>query len=147
MKRILTDLLPLQVEPTRHRGIGQYTWQLVDALLRPGGPEAAHRLAVHPGLPPPRPFASGGAPWRVVDVDLPALGYLAETWAAHRDRYAAMWQGVIDAHAIDVLLVPSPFELVAPPHSRPARAQLALVVYDLIPLVFPEHYLTVTPPW
>ncbi|MBI5878441.1 MAG: glycosyltransferase family 4 protein [Chloroflexi bacterium] len=147
MTRILSDLLPLQVEPTRHRGIGQYAWHTIDALLKHNAADQTHLLAIHPDLPAPPPFTTEGAAWRVVNVDQPAADYRAEAWLAFQPAYADMWQRIIDANAVDVLFVHSPFELVAPPHSRPARARLVLTVFDLIPLIFADHYLKTTPPW
>ncbi len=144
---ILSDLLPLQVEPTRNRGIGHYTRCALAAAIRQAPDGQTHMLATHRSLPPAAWCAAGNAAEATIEVDYPFNGYRPDTWREHESAWGSVWQALVDRHACDVLYVHSPFEVAAPPHRRPARARLVVTVYDLIPLIYPDQYLAKAPPW
>ena len=146
--RILSDVLPLQVEPTRHRGIGQYTAKVLHGLLRQGVEGQAHLLAASGHLMQPDPFPSGPKGlWRLHYGDYPLARYRPDQWAYHLETYGEYWQKQIDRFAPQVLHIHSPFEWDVPLHSHHPRTPTVYTVYDLIPLRLEEHYLKKAPLW
>ncbi|MGE5756432.1 MAG: glycosyltransferase [Planctomycetaceae bacterium] len=131
--RIGIDMLGMQSPDHRGRGIGRYCVELIGAMFREA---SSHRFVLyrHDGLPtdglPEGPNTSS----RTLPRDpggRTSSEALARIVAANPD-------------GLDVLLLPSPFEPSADFRlpDRPAHGLwLAAVVYDLIPLLFPERYL------
>jgi glycosyltransferase involved in cell wall biosynthesis len=131
---LLIDVQALQSPATRTRGIGRYTRNLVAALaaarpgwrielvwsghLEPIDPDRLQALPAYPFCPP-----------------LSATPTHAEV----NERYYADW---LAARNPEALLIPSFFDdhtLV--PHFTGPRPPLFAVLYDLIPLLFPDAYL------
>jgi glycosyltransferase involved in cell wall biosynthesis len=128
--RIGVDLLAMQSPGSRGRGVGRFARGLLEAMARRGG---RHEFVLyrHAGLP---------------CDELPDAPVF-ELAPAH-DRRAALDRLVAaNPDALDVFLTLNPFEQV-PGYEPPSRAvgggggpATACVLYDLIPLRFPEHYL------
>lgn len=121
--RVFADAQPLQDPVTSRRGIGRYVAGLARAM------DAWHAGAVEA--------------W-VIDADGPApTGTSGVVWSGkvrRRDEPGLL--------APDVWHVTSPFErldrdigFVWPSWARGTRTSLAVTLYDLIPLVFPDRYL------
>ena len=116
---------------SRHRGIGRYVLELATAMVE-HHPERVHSLLVHPrrGIPPELERFVGTGLLRAHSPDAP-------------DR---------NDHTPDVYLVTSPYEgdltleEVWPRWARRRPVDTAVVLYDLIPNLFPEHYLS-DPVW
>lgn len=125
--RIYIDLQAAQSVAHAERGIARYSIELTRALLRAGAPVAAIGLSPH--LPSPR-----GLPDDVASSPL-----LTQRTAASITRASGA-----NPLAYQVM---SPIELELPPlrtipESAMQRADaFVAVVYDLIPLVFPDRYL------
>jgi glycosyltransferase involved in cell wall biosynthesis len=146
--RILSDIFPLQIQPSRHRGIGQYTRGALNGLLRHPDRNMSHIFFGNGHLPQPDPFPPDApANWRLYYGDFPLEGYGPEQWLDQLGAYATYWQAWIDRFAPQVLHIHSPFEWGAPLHSRYVGTPMVLTVYDVIPLRFEEHYLRQGPPW
>lgn len=130
---LLYDGLPFQTG-SRVRGIGRYAAGLLDGLraVRPGWDV---RIIEHGSLPPLGPELAARFPVRRFDYPVP---YRRGT-AAALQRYFADW---VAAQRPDWVLHPSPFETAGavPRYSAP-RPRTAAVLYDLIPALFPDHYL------
>ena len=130
-KRIAIDLQPIQGWSSRGRGIGRYVFEQVRAIIDTH-PEHVHSLLVSPrrGLPPE------------VESFLPT-GLVR----AHTAR-----PPVVDGEVPDTYYVTSPFEFdldldeIWPPWARDASVRTVMTLYDLIPLMYPEHYLS-DPMW
>lgn len=130
---ILFDALPLQASPSRVRGIGRYAANLLQWLKH----ASSHwdlRLLTHGYLPPPDDTLVDGfrvhefvPPLRVVPHHVEAI-----------ERYYADW--IAQLHP-DWVLHSSLFEAdgMYPQYSG-QRVQTAVVLYDLIPILFPHHY-------
>ena len=146
--RILSDILPLQIQPTRHRGIGQYTLGALNALLQHPDRDMSHIFFGNGHLPQPDPFPSNTRTnWRLYYGDFPLGDYHPDQWLDRLDAYATYWQTQIDRFAPHVLHIHCPFEWDAPLHSHYAGTHTVLTVYDMIPLRLEEHYLRQAPPW
>jgi glycosyltransferase involved in cell wall biosynthesis len=131
---LLVDVQSLQTPGSRQRGIGRYTRNFIAALavVRPDWRielvQSAHMQPVEstifPGLPchtftPPFPF--------VFDHN------------EANEHYYADW---LTAHGADTILVTSIFERMAVvPRFCGPRPRLVGILYDLIPLLFADHYL------
>lgn len=132
--RIGIDMLAIQSPLSRGRGIGRYSSELVSAMLRLD-PSSEFLLYAHHGWPTD---GFPGAP-NVNVRHLPRR----ESAAVAIDELARS-----DPDRLDALLLLSPFELHADfaPPARPLRGPaMAAVLYDLIPFLFQEHYLTWPP--
>lgn len=122
MAGVIVDLQATQSIDHRDRGIARYAAELALAVedLRP---RFVQQFTLNPGLPPPG-----------------SLDALVAT-----GRMSAAPPQVPDEPGLLHLL--SPVELAVgldrlwPPHLRRAQLPLVVTLYDLIPLVFPEHYL------
>jgi glycosyltransferase involved in cell wall biosynthesis len=146
--RILSDILPLQIQPTRHRGIGRYTTRALHALLGQAPEGQAHILWGSGHLAQPDPFPDKApTTWRLYYGDFPLATYQPEQWSKQLGAYGDYWQTQIDRFSPEVLHIHSPFEWNAPLHSRHARVPTVVTVYDLIPLRLQEHYLRHAPNW
>lgn len=132
--RIGIDLLGIQSPESRGRGIGRYGRGLLDALLTVGV-EHEFLLYGHHGLP-------------VEDVPVAPNAWLRELLPARNAGESVARLAIANADQLDALLILSPFELHRGynPPARPVDGlPLAAVVYDLIPFLFQERYLTYPP--
>ncbi len=137
--RIGVDTLAITSPYSRGRGIGRYSGHLLEALLDAG---RAHEfvLYAHDDLPaarlPRRPNARL-ARLRVEDE------------RGERSLRAAMERLVAaNPDRVDAMLILSPFELYGgfgPPSVPIGGPRMVAVLYDLIPFLFQERYLT--DPW
>jgi glycosyltransferase involved in cell wall biosynthesis len=132
--RIGVDMLGVQSRESRGRGIGRYARSLISTLL-PLDPSVEYLLYSHPDLPtddfPNAPNA--------------AVRHLAPgaNVAESIDRLAQ-----VNPDGLDVLLLLSPFELHGDydPPARPLNGPaMSAVLYDLVPFLFQEKYLTWPP--
>ncbi len=133
--RVGIDLLALQSPGSRTRGIGRYVRSLVDALEHRLGIELIHYE--HASLPSAAVGLADPDRTRRVPSDGPGDG-------AGMSRYFRRIARE-NPDALDVLLFPSPFELVPgyePPSRSGASLPLAAVVHDLIPFLHQDRYLT-----
>lgn len=133
--RIGVDMLAVQSPGSRGRGVGRYGANLVRALLaRDDGHE--YILYAHDGLPADL-IPDGEARLGRIAVD-PALGDRQIRDAVNRLIAA-------NPDRLDAFLTLSPFEL-CPGYDPPARAiggpRMLTVVYDLIPFLYQETYLS-----
>ncbi len=147
--RVLSDIVPLQIQPTRHRGIGQYTAGVLHALLTSAEAGESHILWGNGHLAPPRGCAKdvANSRCRLYYGDYPLYQYHPDQWSDQLDAYAAYWQAQLKRFEPDILHIHSPFEWDAPLHSHHRNVRTVLTVYDLIPLRLEEHYLRTAPLW
>jgi glycosyltransferase involved in cell wall biosynthesis len=132
--KLLVDIQALQSPHTRRRGIGRYTRNLITALAaaRPGWRIAlvsSEHLesADLTGLP--------DLPQNAFQPPLPVCREHVEA----NERCFAEWLAGLDANA---LLIASFFDdQVLVPRFTGARPTVAAILYDLIPLLFPQEYL------
>jgi glycosyltransferase involved in cell wall biosynthesis len=120
---IYLDVQGAQSRESGHRGIGRYVHELAAELARGPHADAVAGYVVNPDLPVP-----------------PALAA-----ALPRDRDVR--SGDLALGPGDAYHVTSPFENVAldrvwPPAARADGVGLVVTVFDLIPLIYPEHYLS-----
>lgn len=140
---LLFDALPLQ-SGSRERGIGRYTAGLL-AGLRAVRPDWQIELILHAHLPPPDAAAAADLPTRTIRYPLPFR-------PRHRDVLELFFTDWVAAQKPDWVLCPSPFEMEGA-GLRPLHAdhciRTSAVLYDLIPMVFPDRYMTgrVEPDW
>lgn len=147
MLKILLDLQTLQSE-SRHRGIGNYSRGLADALLRRDDVE--WHILFSDAMPDTLRPALTWARERVERERVHVLHGLApirgRVDAAPRTRAAeALYSGFVEALAVDLVHVASPFDGwadetvldVAPDRSTPFAATL----FDLIPFEEPDLFL------
>lgn len=133
--RLGIDLLPLQSSGSRNRGVGRYAAGLLGALAASGS-EDEFVLYSYERLPADRVPRLEGAPVRVVTI-----GHDEDD-----DKIRDRWEQIA-AHnpdRLDALLVLNPFELspgFEPPPRTPGGVPIIAILYDLIPLRFPESYL------
>ena len=133
--RLGIDLLPLQSEGSRDRGVGRYAAHLLRAL-------AAHSVDDEFILYRCRDLPND----RVPDLD----GPIVTTIDLAIDEADPSIQGRWADHAahnpdrLDALLLLNPFELspgYEPPPRTPGGPPILAVLYDLIPLLLPDAYL------
>ncbi|MCJ2074285.1 glycosyltransferase family 4 protein [Methylobacterium sp. E-016] len=148
MLKILLDLQTLQ-SSSRHRGIGNYSRGLADALLRRDDVE--WHILFSDAMPETLRPALAWARERVEREQIHVLHGLGpiqgrDPDAAPRARAAeALYSGFVEALAVDVVHVASPFDgwgdetvfEVAPNHATPFAATL----FDLIPFEEPDLFL------
>lgn len=132
--RIAIEVFGTQSE-SRHRGVGRYTREFVDALI---DLDAGHEflLYAHEGAPTDDLPGRGRAEIRYLAAD-PARGERGLTDAVRRVL-------TTNPDEVDGLLLCNPSELrfdYVPPAPPLNGVKLATVVYDLVPLLFPEHYI------
>lgn len=150
--KLLLDLQGCQSGGSRNRGIGRYSLALAQAMARHGG---AHEIwlllngAFPETLEPLREaFAGLVPPQRVAVFQVPAGCSAIHAGSAWRVQAAeAVRQYAIDAIAPDVVHVSSLFEglvddcaTFVPP--RAGGPLVAVTLYDLIPLLNAERYLS-----
>lgn len=137
---LLVDGCPLQT-PARDRGIGRYTSALLAGLaaVRPGW---RVQVVEHGRLPAIPPHLVHGLTVHRFDAPLP-YDLTAEPNRAVNDRYYADW---LLARRPDHVLFASIFEkLGVVPNFVSHRPPTSAVMYDLIPVLFPEHYGVLRP--
>jgi glycosyltransferase involved in cell wall biosynthesis len=137
--RIGIDMLALQSPGSRGRGVGRFGKSLVSAMLAQG---ATHEyfLYAHDAYPIEGFPSSKNATLRVLTPE-PRLGEITQ-----RDALERLVR--VNPDDLDVLLLLNPFELCPgyDPPARPlGRLRLAVVMHDLIPFLFQEHYLSDPP--
>jgi glycosyltransferase involved in cell wall biosynthesis len=131
--RIGIDMLGMQSPDHRGRGIGRYCTDLIRALFREA---SSHQFVLyrHDGLPMDGLLEGPDTSMRTLPRDpggRTSSEALARIVSANPD-------------GLDSLLIPSPFEPSADfrlPDRQSHGLPLAAVVYDLIPLLFPERHL------
>jgi glycosyltransferase involved in cell wall biosynthesis len=131
---LVIDGQALQTPGSRNRGVGRYAGNLISALAatRPGWwievVQAGH-------LPPIDPGRVGGAHVRTFRPPLPAEAAYLDT----NERFYGDW---LLARGADALVVANFFEApgILPLFTGP-RPPVFGILYDLIPLLFREHYL------
>jgi glycosyltransferase involved in cell wall biosynthesis len=119
---VYVDIQGAQSRDSAHRGIGRYVAELARALEERDGGALIGGYALNPDLPLPDGLADVIAPERMRPSDR------------------------LDLVPGDAYHVTSPFESVALARvwPRPARSdgvRLAVTLYDLIPVIYPEQYL------
>lgn len=129
--RIGIDMLGDQ-SAGRARGVGRYTRGLIAHLIA----EASHDVVLyyHAGLPRTRQ----SWPRDIETRELPSAASPAGLY--HAVEHVAR----VNPDGLDMLLLTCPLENYdgyLPPFPSRGGARLAAIVYDLIPLVFPTHYL------
>jgi glycosyltransferase involved in cell wall biosynthesis len=132
---LLVDAQPLQAVDLRQRGIGRYVRELIRALAT-GYPGLRVEAVVNAALPPADVDALGpGIVMQRFEPPLPGGQQNTEI----NERYFGDW---LSARRPDAVLVTNFFVGdVLVPRFTPPRPLFVGVVYDLIPLLFHEHYL------
>src|SRR4051794_22968594 len=126
---VCLDAQGAQSHEHHDRGIARYIAEHTRALHR-AAPEALHSVLLNPGLP-----LAGSLDW--------LLGKGCLAWASGDRRIAPR-----PREMPRIYHVMSPFELqqtldaVWPSWARSGQVQNVVTLYDTIPLVFPEHYLS-----
>ncbi len=132
--RIAIEVFGTQSE-SRHRGVGRYTYEFVNALL---DLDCGHEFLLYAQDGAPTDYLPGGgrAEVRMLRPD-PAYGERILS-----DSFRRLLGTNPDG--IDLLLLTNPSELrfdYVPPAPPLSGIKLASIVYDLVPLLFPEHYI------
>lgn len=133
--RIGIDMLGNQ-SSSRNRGIGRYTRNLVSQLLS-RHPQHQYVLYHYEGLPGMNDVWPGSPELRLVHCDFPD-GNLRES----AEQIAAQ-----NRDGLDILLQTTPLECYSghlPPAKTLRGPKLAAILYDLIPMLFQELYLSHT---
>lgn len=136
--RIAIEVFGTQSE-SRHRGVGRYTHEFVDAVL---DLDSGHEFVLYAqdGAPTDYIPGAGRAEVRLLRPDA-ALGDRTLSDAVRRLLGT-------DADGIDAMLLCNPLELrfdYTPPAPPLNGIKMATILYDLIPLLFPEHYIDAWP--
>ena len=135
--RIGIDMIGVQSPYSRGRGIGRYARSWVDAMTR-ADPGVDYVLYAHRGLP-------------VDDLPTALNARVVEVALEHGERdLGDVVQRVASANLdrLDVLVQTSPFELFgdyATPARPPGGPAMAAILYDLVPFLFQERYLSYAP--
>ena len=146
--RVLADVIALQTQSSRHRGIGNYTHKVLCALLSQPAESQAHILLGNGHLTSPDPLPSAvPTPWRLYYGSFPLGEYSPESCPGQTGPYHDYWQAQVDRFAPQALHIHSPFEYEAPFHRPYPRTPTVVTVYDLIPLRFETQYLRPAPQW
>ncbi len=119
---IYLDVQGAQSRDSGHRGIGRYVLELAGAIERSEHAAAVAGYVTNPDLAIPPALAAVVPAGRLIS------------------------SADVEFRPGDVFHLTSPFEEVAldrvwPPAARAAGVRLVVTVYDLIPLIYPEHYL------
>jgi len=140
--RVLSDIIPLQLEPSRNRGIGQVTAGMMRALLSYPDRTVVHILMGNGHLRQPEPLpATPALNWRLYYGDFPITDYNIEKWRDYQCSYGLYWQEQLASFRPDVFHIHSPFELTIPLHDACQGVKTVFTVYDMIPLRFAQRYL------
>src|SRR5581483_6081362 len=131
---LLIDGQALQTPSSAHRGIGRYARNLIHAI-RAARPCWNIALVQNQSLQPVDPKHVAGLPVISFEPPLP----IEPRHADANELYYADW---LCARHLQCILILSTFEREAIiPWFVGARPKLVSVLYDLIPLVYAEHYL------
>ena len=119
---IYLDVQGAQSRDSGHRGIGRYVLELAGAIERSEHAAAVAGYVTNPDLAIPPALAAVVPAGRLIS------------------------SADVEFRPGDVFHLTSPFEEVAldrvwPPSARAEGVRLVVTVYDLIPLIYPEHYL------
>ena len=146
---VLSDILALQTDSSRNRGIGRYTAKALEALLTSSETDIQHIFLANGHLERPDALTElQSNAFRLFYGDYPLFKYRSNTWSSQESGYAKYWQRQIAQFAPDVLHVHSAFEWdSAPPHSKLDGVATVVTVYDLIPIKMEEHYLRDASSW
>jgi glycosyltransferase involved in cell wall biosynthesis len=130
--RVLLDVQALQ-GPSAGRGIGRYTLNLFEALVKVR-PNWTFEIVANAALPP---FSARFTEGLVTHQFMPP--HPEDIWTEANDWAYAEWLLGLGAQALLItdLLTPP----VAVPAFRNGSFPVLAVLHDLIPLLFPEHYL------
>lgn len=134
--RIGIDLLPLQSSGSRDRGVGRYAAGLIEAIAASVA-EDEFVLYSYDRLPFDRVPRLNKGSIRVVSIGRD------EDDDSVRDRWEQL--AAHNPDRLDTLLMLNPFELspgFEPPPRVPGGVPIIAVLYDLIPMRFPESYLS-----
>ena len=150
--RIVIDMQGAQTTGSRNRGIGRYTSALVQALLRQGGAHEFH-VALNGLFPesigPIRAALDGKLARRNIHVwhASAPVGMLSEANAWRRQAAQLLREAFLASLEPDFVLVTSLFEGLADDFAGSigmlgTGIPTAVILYDLIPLVQRDHYLS-----
>jgi glycosyltransferase involved in cell wall biosynthesis len=119
---IYLDVQGAQSRDSGHRGIGRYVLELAAAVERSRHADVVGGYVVNPDLPVPPALSAAVPAGRLVSS--------AELELAPGDVFhlTSPFEEV-------------PFDRVWPPAARAEHVGLVVTVYDLIPLLYPDHYL------
>ncbi len=153
--RLVLDLVACQTPQSRDRGIGRYSLALAEAVLDAAADRHEIHLLLSAALPESvdelvRRFAPRIPPQRIVRYAVPApLGALEPANAWRSEAAALLRESAIAALAPDVVHVSSLFEGLLDDASvsvgRLERIPTAVTLYDLIPLLDAETFLSREP--
>lgn len=135
---LIIDGQALQTPSSRQRGIGRYSINLLRTLAKVR-PEWRMEVVGNTALRPLTSDVTAGLP--VIDFPPP----LSAT-AAHREineRYYADWLTARGPNAVLILSYCEGWDAVVPSFCGP-RPRVYGIAYDLIPLLYPKHYLQST---
>ena len=147
--KIAIDLVGTQTE-SRNRGIGRYTRSLTKALMRRAPVGAEVDLILSDTFPDTlkqiRSALSDFEDRIRVFRNLPACAAVAPTNASRRQAASAIREMYLRQNGYDLVLTTSLFEgfyddAITQPQSFEDGPATAAILYDLIPLEFPEAYL------
>jgi glycosyltransferase involved in cell wall biosynthesis len=133
---LLIDGQALQTPTSRHRGIGRYSSNLLRALAA-ARPDWRIEIVQNSALPPIAPSDRAGLP--ILSFSPPA--HRVRELCELNERYYADWLTARGPDGVLLLSHCEGWEAVVPSFCG-ARPRVFGIAYDLIPLVFPEHYLT-----
>ncbi len=119
---VVYELQATQSFDTRHRGIARYAMELALAIEQVH-PERVGAYAVNPDLPLPDGIERLAATGKLVYSD------------------EVDWARVGLFHSASLLEMMAPLDRVLPPGVPAAGVPVVVSFYDLIPYLFPEHYL------
>ncbi|RUL82335.1 glycosyltransferase [Tautonia sociabilis] len=133
--RLGVDLLPLQSSGSRDRGVGRYAAALLRSLSA-SSPGDEFVLYGCRDLPSDRVPDLGNTPRRLSEIGT----------NEDDDAIRSRWDRIASHNPdrLDALLLLNPFELAPgfePPPRVPGGVPIVAVLYDLIPLRFPDAYL------
>ncbi|HEY7312548.1 MAG TPA: glycosyltransferase family 1 protein [Gemmataceae bacterium] len=133
---LLIDGQALQTSSSRLRGIGRYSSNLLRALAV-ARPDWRIEVVQNRALPPVPDDDLAGLPVLNFPPPLPAANEHREA----NERYYADWLTARGSDGVLVLSHCEGWEAVVPWFCGP-RPHVFGIAYDLIPLLYPEHYLT-----
>ncbi|MGC9397904.1 MAG: glycosyltransferase [Anaerolineae bacterium] len=141
---IAIDARPLQLDAYKERGIGVHLRSWIEAAQHLDVKEQ-FSLLIDPTLPRPR-LQLTSARWRFQPLDLP-FGPLSNSAALQIDKdeeflFDSALESYLLQHQVDVFHETYPFMWETFVARRLYNVKWAVMIYDLIPLRFKDHYLT-----